>query len=192
MAGDSQHLYVPTQNDLYALDAASGSEAWSASTPDKWNEPAVADGVVYAGNGNLQFMALDAETGKEHWVFTAPFSQWSEWSAPVVTGDAVYVGYSNNIMYSLKVETGEEQWHFQTEDWATTAPVLTDGVLYFGVGAHANQADAADDRSFYALDVKTGDKLWSFNANGLVYAPATIGKGMIYFKTLNNVLYAVH
>jgi len=192
MAGDSQHLYVPTQNDLYALDAASGSEAWSASTPDKWNEPAVANGVVYAGNGNLQFMALDAETGKEHWVFTAPFSQWSEWSAPVVTGDAVYVGYSNNIMYSLKVETGEEQWHFQTEDWATTAPVLTDGVLYFGVGAHANQADAADDRSFYALDVKTGDKLWSFNANGLVYAPATIGKGMIYFKTLNNVLYAVH
>ena len=108
MAADEEHVYVPTQNYLYALDAASGSEVWSASTPDKWNEPAVANGVVYAGNGNLQFMALDAETGKEHWVFTAPFSQWSEWSAPVVTEDAIYVGYSNNTMYSLNIETGEE------------------------------------------------------------------------------------
>lgn len=192
MAGDSERVYVPTQNDLYALDAVSGSEVWSASTPDKWNEPAAANGVVYAGNGNLQFMALDAETGKERWVFTAPFSQWSEWSAPVVTEDAVYVGYSNNTMYSLNIETGEEQWHFKTEDWATTAPVLSDDALYFGVGAHANQAEAADDRLFYALEARTGEKLWSFHAEGLVYASATLGKGMIYFKTLNNVLYALH
>jgi len=192
MAGDSQRVYVPTENYLYALDAASGSEVWSASTPDKWNEPAVADGVVYAGNGNLQFMALDAETGKEHWVFTAPFSQWSEWSAPVVTTDSIYVGYSKDTMYALNAETGEQQWHFQTEDWATTAPVLSDQVLYFGVGAHANQAEAADDRLFYALDAQTGDKLWSFKADGLVYASATLGKGMIYFKTLNNVLYALY
>src|SRR5690349_14160876 len=44
MAGDSERVYVPTENYLYALDAASGSEVWSASTPDKWNEPAVANG----------------------------------------------------------------------------------------------------------------------------------------------------
>ena len=143
IAGDDEHVYVPTQNDLYALDAASGAEAWKAFTSDKWNEPAVANGVVYAGKGNLQFAALDAGTGKEQWVFTAPFSQWSEWSAPVVTEEAIYVGYSNNTMYSLDRETGIEDWQFKTEDWATTAPILTDGVLYFGVGAHANQAEAS-------------------------------------------------
>ena len=65
-------------------------------------------------------------------------------------------------------------------------------MLYFGVGAHANQAEAADDRLFYALDASTGEELWSFKADGLVYASATLGKGMIYFKTLNNILYALH
>ncbi len=192
IAGDNEHIYVPTQNDLFALDATTGAETWKAFTSDKWNEPAVANGVVYAGKGSLQFAALDAGTGKEQWVFTAPLSQWSEWSAPVVIEEAIYVGYSNNTMYALNRESGKENWQFKTEDWATTAPILADGVLYFGVGAHANQADSADDRPFYALDAGTGEELWTFKADGLVYASATIGNGTIYFKTLNNVLYALH
>jgi eukaryotic-like serine/threonine-protein kinase len=191
MAGDEQRVYVPTQAYLYALDATTGTEVWRAATQDKWNEPAVSKGVVYAGRGNLQFAALDAGTGQEHWVFTAPMSQWSEWSAPVITEDSVYVGDSNNTMYSLDRATGEIQWQFKTEDWATTAPILTDGVLYFGVGAHANLVEATEDRPFYALDAGTGEALWTFKADGPVYAGATLGNGMIYFKTLNNVLYAL-
>jgi outer membrane protein assembly factor BamB len=191
IAGDAERVYVPTQNDLYALEAATGSEVWKAFTSDKWNEPAVADGVVYAGHGNRSFVALDAATGKEQWVFTAPFNQWSEWSAPVVTEAAIYVGYSNKTMYALEPETGKERWQFKTEDWATTAPILTDGVLYFGVGAHANQADEKEDRPFYALDANSGEELWNFKADGLIFASATVGNGAIYFKTLNNQLYAL-
>jgi eukaryotic-like serine/threonine-protein kinase len=191
IAGDTERVYVPTQNELYALDAATGSEVWKAFTSDKWNEPAVADGVVYAGRGDRSFVALNAETGKEGWVFTAPSNQWSEWSAPVVTDAAVYVGYSDKTMYALDTETGKERWQFQTEDWATTAPILTDGVLYFGVGAHANQADNEEDRPFYALDANTGEELWNFKADGLIFAGATVGNGAVYFKTLNNHLYAL-
>ena len=110
----------------------------------------------------------------------------------MVTEDSVYVGYSNNTMYSLNRETGAVQWQFKTEDWATTAPVLTDGVLYFGVGAHANLVEATEDRLFYALDARTGKELWTFKADGPVYASATLGDDMIYFKTLTNVLYALH
>jgi outer membrane protein assembly factor BamB len=192
IAGDAEHVYVPTQNDLYALDATTGAEAWKAFTSDKWNEPAVANGTVYVGKGNLQFVALEAGTGKEQWVFTAPFSGWSEWSAPVVSEDTIYVGYSNNTLYSLNRATGKQNWQFKTEDWATTAPILTDGVLYFGVGAHANQANDAADRPFYALDANTGKELWNFKADGLIFAAATVGNGMVYFKTLPNTLYALH
>ena len=191
IAGDDERVYVPTQNDLYALDATNGTEVWKAFTSDKWNEPAVGEGVVYAGHGNQSFVALNAETGKEQWVFAAPSNQWSEWSAPVVTEAAIYVGYSDKTMYALDTATGKERWQFKTEDWATTAPILTDGVLYFGVGAHANQADEKEDRPFYALDANSGEELWSFNADGLIYASATIGNGAIYFKTLNNQLYAL-
>ena len=125
-------------------------------------------------------------------VFTAPCSQWSEWSAAVVTAKAIYVGYSNNTMYSLNPKTGEVQWQFRTEDWATTAPMLSDGALYFGVGAHANQAQPEEDRLFYALGAKTGQELWTFKSDGPVFASATLGNGMIFFKTLNSVLYALH
>jgi outer membrane protein assembly factor BamB len=65
-------------------------------------------------------------------------------------------------------------------------------VLYFGVGAHANLVEAIEDRLFYALDARTGEELWTFKADGPVFASATLGQGTIYFKTLNNVLYALH
>lgn len=192
LAGDEERIYVPTQNFLYALEANTGKELWHASTSDKWNAPAVATDIVYAGNGSHQFMALDAITGQERWVFMDPAGRWSEWSAPVITEETVYVGSSNNRMYALDTQTGKEQWHFSTQDWATTDPILTDGVLYFGVGAHANLAEPSADRLFYALDATTGNPLWTFKASGLVYSGATIGKDAIYFKTLNNILYALH
>ena len=192
VAGDAEQIYVPTQNYLYALDRDTGAEIWRASTSDKWNAPAVANRVVFAGNGDRQFIAFDAETGKERWSFMAPFTQWSEWSAPVITANTVYVGYSNNTMYAFDAKTGEEQWQFQTEDWATTDPILAEDVLYFGVGAHANLAQPTEDRDFYALNAKTGEPIWTFKADGLVYAAATLGEDVVYFKTLNNILYALH
>ena len=42
------------------------------------------------------------------------------------------------------------------------------------------------------LDAATGDVLWTFKGNGLVHAAATIGSSAIYFKTLDNILYALH
>jgi eukaryotic-like serine/threonine-protein kinase len=192
LAGDSERVYVPTRNFLYALDAQTGSEIWSAITQNKWNAPAIDDGTVYVGNGSRQFMALDAATDEERWVFTAPMTQWSEWSAPVIAADRVYVGFSDKTVYALDRETGEQQWQFQAQDWATSDPILVDGVLYFGVGAHAGLADSSEDRLFYALDAATGQELWSFEGNGLVYSAATVGNGTVYFKTLENTLYALH
>ena len=192
VASDLERVYVPTQNVLYALDLETGTEAWRATTEDKWNAPAAANRIVYAGKGSRQFVALDAENGSEQWTFTAPPDQWSEWSAPVVTEDMVYAGYSSNTMYAFQAATGEVQWQFETEDWATTDPVLADGILYFGVGAHANLAESTEDRLFYALEAATGEPAWTFRGNGLVYSAAALGNGVIYFKTLNNMLYAIH
>ena len=192
LTGDEKHVYVETQRYLYALDRQTGTEAWKVATPDKWNPAAVMDGVVYAGNGDRQFVAIDAATGKQMWAFEPPLGQWSEWSAPVVTEDRVFVGASNKFMYALDRATGQEVWKFETADWATTDPILLEDVLYFGVGAHANLAEADAQRPFYALDASTGAVLWTFDGDGLVYAAATVGADAIYFKTLNNTLYALH
>jgi eukaryotic-like serine/threonine-protein kinase len=192
LAGDGERVDVPTQNFLYALDAQTGTKIWSVMTQDKWNAPAVDNGTVYVGNGSRQFMALDAKTGRDRWVFTAPITQWSEWSAPVVAGERLYVGYSDKTMYALDRETGEQRWHFVAQDWATSDPILVDAVLYFGVGAHARLADSTENRIFYALDADTGKQLWTFKGSGLVYSAPAIGNATIYFKTLDNTLYALH
>jgi outer membrane protein assembly factor BamB len=95
-------------------------------------------------------------------------------------------------MYALQADTGEIQWQFETEDWATTDPVLAEGILYFGVGAHANLVESTTDRLFYALEAATGEPAWTFRGSGPVYSAAALGNGAIYFKTLDNVLYALH
>jgi outer membrane protein assembly factor BamB len=63
---------------LYALDAATGAERWTAATTEGLGAPSVADGVVYLGyrDGGSRFgrdepglLTLDAATGAVRWHF---------------------------------------------------------------------------------------------------------------------------
>ena len=60
-------VYIASGDEnLYAIDAATGKERWRFATGD-WvdSSPAVANGVVYAGNEDKRLYAIDAVTGKE-------------------------------------------------------------------------------------------------------------------------------
>jgi outer membrane protein assembly factor BamB len=74
--GNPDETSVPR---LVCLDASDGSEVWAykkdnATIGDYWGycSPIIANGIVYAGCTNGEFVALDATTGEQVWHWIAP------------------------------------------------------------------------------------------------------------------------
>ncbi|MDX1493838.1 MAG: PQQ-binding-like beta-propeller repeat protein, partial [Longimicrobiales bacterium] len=167
-------VYVATWDGrLNAVDAASGTEVWSATTIDPTlpmyitGAPIVFDGKVLVGNGGTEHgpsrgyvTAYDAETGEELWRF---------WIVPGNPAD----GFESAAMeMAAETWTGEwwihggggNAWHGFTYDAELDQ-------LYIGTGNGSpwNQKirspDGGDNlflSSIVALDPDTGDYLWHY------------------------------
>ena len=117
---------------LYAVDAATGKEAWRVDHRMSWvnTSPAIADGVVYAGSSDERFLqAVDARTGRELWRLP---TERPVWSSPAVAGDMVYAGDGSGTVYAVDRASGRERWRYRSGRRIFSSPVLADGVLYVG------------------------------------------------------------
>jgi outer membrane protein assembly factor BamB len=85
-AVDSNHVYVGTEEGVYALRTSSGWVDWSFETEDAATAPSVGGNTVYVGDGGTLY-ALDAGTGKVNWRREIPGA-----TSPAVTSDTLYVG----------------------------------------------------------------------------------------------------
>jgi outer membrane protein assembly factor BamB len=158
-------VYVGSRDEnVYALDAATGREQWIFQTQGAVSSsPAVADGTVYVGGGvDENVYALDAATGRQQWAFEAdrPVE-----SSPAVADGTVYIGCVN-MVYALDAATGREQWVFQTQGAVTAGLAVADGTVY--VGSRCG--------NIYALDATTGREQWTFRTThgGVRSSPAVV------------------
>ena len=67
------------------------------------------------------------------------------------------------------------------QEWAMTAPTVSDGMLYVG----------ADDGNVYALDATDGGPVWTFETGDVVRSPAVVSDGIVYAGSNDNMLYAL-
>ena len=74
---------------------------------------------------------------------------------PVAPHGMLYIASSrNDSLMAVDTTTGEEQWRFYAGGPIRFAPVISDGMLFFG----------ADDGCFYCVDAKSGQQIWKFLA----------------------------
>ena len=171
-----------TDNDVYALNAATGAKLWSFTTGSVVaSSPAVANGVVYVGSEDHNVYALNATTGAELWTFT---TGWDVYASPVVADGVVYVGSFDEDVYALNAATGAKLWSFMTGGAVESSPAVANGVVYVASIEPAN---------IYALNAVTGAELWSFTADGSVYSSLTVANGVVYVGTYaDNNVYALN
>jgi len=198
-------------NNLYAVDAASGTEKWKFSTSGPIrSSPAVVAGTVYFASYDGFFYALDAASGKLKWKFEnagekhfeakgldgyMPHAQtipdfWDFFlSSPAVAEGLVYFGSGDGNLYALDSGTGQLKWKFATGDVVHSSPAVAGGVVYAG----------SWDSYLYALDAATGQMKWkfktgedkiNFNQVGIQSSPAVEG-GVVYFGCRDSHLYAL-
>lgn len=95
-------LYFASLNhNLYALDAATGEERWTANLEGAAAAtPVYLDGMLYIGSFAKKIFQIDAETGEI--VNTYATGDWV-WGAPVIFDGVLYAGDMSGNLYALDI-----------------------------------------------------------------------------------------
>jgi eukaryotic-like serine/threonine-protein kinase len=168
--------------------------------------PLVADGVVYCGSTNGVFFALDAASGQQLWKFSRGRIAIS--SKAAVFGETVYF-VSANTLVALDRTSGTERWQFVAKpfrpiysmdltDYHRSAPVVADGVVYFGddwgningvdaaTGALVFQFTTETGRPIRCTPLVTGGNVYFGDWEGTVYGVSLAEKQVLWTYTLEN------
>jgi hypothetical protein len=141
---------------------------WFRAFPDEGInagvQPVVAGGKVFVGTLRGVLHAIDAETGKDAWVFRA--------GGPILHACAaddgrVYFGAADGKVYALGAADGKPAWTVPTGAAVWNAPAIHDGVVYVG----------SRDGRLYAIDAGSGRVKWSAPTGGpILSSPAVDAK----------------
>lgn len=182
-------VYVATTEDqVLALDAATGARIWDAKPNGGrgsgfYSSPTVADGKVFAASLNHRVYALDAATGAVLWSFQ---TSGHNSSTPAVSGGTVYFGSRDGNVYAVDAQTGVQRWkvRYATNIVASfqSSPAIAGGTVYIGTN---------NDRRVLALDAATGAQRWSVRTGGVVMSSPSVANGVVYIGSNDRSVYAL-
>lgn len=112
---DGASIYIISPPNLISFGPNLGSPRWTANGAYQ-NQPAVADGVVYAISGG-QLRANDAATGTVLWTFAADSALKYP---PVVAAGHVYVA-SDASVFAVELATQDQVWKDTPGGWLSIA-----------------------------------------------------------------------
>ena len=174
---------------VYALDVASGALKWSFATGDVVHaSPAVVDGVVYIGSWDRNVYALDAATGRERWRYTTGndttiYNQIGIASSAAVANGIVFVGGRDGHFHAVDARTGALKWKIDNNGgWTIASPAVRDGVVYF---------PTSDGRRFKAVDAATGAVKFDLQNAAISFSSPAIVGDVAYYGTSDGFLNAV-
>ncbi len=181
---------------IYSVDARCGALVWSYTVGKHLRyssavvrgsvvcegvcgSPLVVDETLYCGADEGFLYALDANTGKEQWVFQT--EKWI-WGRPLWVADVLIVASADGRVYGLEASSGKRLWVRATEN-ANYADVVAAGKLALV---------ACTSGRLYALDPATGEIAWTFEADGgLRAAPVVDAQGIIYLPSCAGTVFAL-
>jgi outer membrane protein assembly factor BamB len=182
IAGD---LMVVGSGDgnVYAFDAATGTERWRAATDGRLrSSPAIANGVAYVGSADGYLYAIDLETGNVRWRYETEgasfasaefgFDRKTIQSSPAVAGGTVFFGSRDGKFYALDASTGELRWRYDhSTPWVISSAAIHQGAAIVGT---------SDGLYMHAMNVETGEEIWRFETGDRVFSSPAVSGGVVY------------
>ena len=172
----STDVNVLDNNDMYALDAMTGTEIWKYHAGPWDGIPAINQGVLYAGSYDKKFYAFNAITGQKIWSYTAGgyFSN----DGPTYYNGSIYTRNDDSYFYCLNASTGALNWRLPI--WPGGNPAAANGIVYTaGAGV------------FLALDALTGATKWSLPMQYQSGNSPTVVNGKVYVASENHQIYCL-
>ncbi|MGB6045520.1 MAG: PQQ-binding-like beta-propeller repeat protein [Pirellulales bacterium] len=140
----------------------------------------IADNVVYIGDVDQHFYALDLSSGKLLWKYKVEIGFTA---AAAVRDGRVYVGDSDGVFYCLNARNGELIWKHATEaEINSSANFFADSVLI-----------GSQDGTLYRFGGKDGKILWKYTieASGGIQCSPTLAKDRAFVCGCDNKLHVI-
>ena len=217
-------VYAGLANDpggVYAFNASTGDLLWQYTTVSiVESAPAIANGVLYVGDGRGYLYAINASTGTLLWSYAVPSDEID--TSPAVANGVIYFVAVNPIypdwsttLYALNASTHQVIWQYQWPYAIGGLPVVASGkvfvnstafnantgallyvapVTFFSIPALSNGVVyvGSDDNNVYALNANTGAIKWSFRTGDFVASSPAIANGVVYVESDDGNFYALN
>lgn len=162
---------------LYALDVASGEEAWSLEQGPDIRQPTYADGRLFVPlvDSDTTMTALDAATGSVEWTYESSATA----VAQAVADGTVYCATDDAGLIALDAATGERDWTFNPAyTLGQSAPVVTDELVI-----HPGNDTGASDHVVFAVDRDSGDQQWRRQFADPIFRSPTVADDELWVVT---------
>jgi outer membrane protein assembly factor BamB len=178
------------QGSVIAIDASAGSERWRLPTEHPASTtPAVAGGIVYAGDIGGIVYALDASTGAERWRKELT-REWA--SEPVVVGDTVFIAAASS---QSPIHVAYQDGTIVVGSGFVGQPADGFGLYAFDRQTGAVSWSSGDELSgqpgLFAFDAESGAPLWRFATPSLESGPAIDDRYVFAGSSLDSMIYAI-
>jgi outer membrane protein assembly factor BamB len=161
LAADGARAYLASGSHVYAVDVATGKEAWRypAETDSNIifyaNPVLTSDGQLLVGSegNNHELVSIDPETGKDNWAapFTGAKGKWV--GSPLIFNETIYAPNSDGFLYILDmsgkqvsepIELGGALWSAPATDGTYIYVTALDHHLHIINPANGNTSDPVD------------------------------------------------
>lgn len=165
-------------NNLYALDEATGQMLWKyptdggiAGTPAVWEE------MVFVGSEDHRLHAVSTRTGKVLWTY---YAKGPIRSSPRVAEGHVFVGSDDGFLHAINAASGRGVWKAEANGAIRSTAAVTQDRIFFG----------CESGDFYCLDFG-GSMKWRFKAKRAITSSPVPAGNMIYVASVDWTLYAL-
>jgi len=166
-------------NNLYALDAATGKFQWKfateggiAATPCVWKDR------VLIGSEDQLLYAISTSSGRILWTFP---TEGRVRSSARIEFEHAFFGSDDRRLYATNAHSGREVWRFEALDCIRSTPAVGGEIVYVG----------SEDNHLYALDLQTGRQRWKFRTNHGITSSPILHQGLVVFGSSDWNVYAL-
>lgn len=172
-------LYIGSyDNNLYALNAATGEFLWKYPTEGGIvTRPIVFENNVFFGSEDKRLHVITARFGRLNWMY---YTDGPVRSSPNIAEGHVIFGSDDGYLHVVNTISGRRAWRAEVGAPIRSTPFIHNDFIYFG----------CESGEFYCMDFRSAIK-WRFKAKRAVTSSPIVSQGVVYFGSVDSTFYAL-
>jgi serine/threonine protein kinase len=165
-------------NNLYALQAATGEFVWKYATDGGVvSRPAFYEGNVLIGSEDKRIHCVSARSGKVVWTYqtNGPIR-----SSPAISDGHIFIGSDDAFLHVVNALNGRRAWRVDAGASVRSTPYIHIDNVYFG-----NEVG-----DMFCVNLG-GNTRWRFKAKRALTSSPIYSDGVVFIGSVDTILYAL-
>jgi len=173
------NIYIGSyDNNLYALNAATGEFLWKYPTDGGIvSRPAVFENNLFFGSEDKRLHVISARFGRLNWTY---YTEGPVRSSPHIAEGHVFIGSDDGHLHAVNTISGRRAWRADVGAPVRSTPLVVNDLIYLGT----------ESGDFYCMDFRSTIK-WRYKAKRAITSSPVFWQGVIYFGSVDTTLYAL-